>query len=243
MNKIIKTSNIHEDPYMDENNMNMSINRSIKYNITELNNSFNILLKEYNKNFYKIKNTKFDIYNYLTGINIIINVFHITLLKSRNLNLTNFHTQKAIYYYTEFLEQIYDNNNKFLKLTTKEAVLFVYKKTVFELESPNNKLSKNSIIKLMILKEITNIYTLIISHYIYTCNSGDDYQVFSTKICSKLFLLFNLKKKIKYDIFYKNLVTLFNKLSELLCENNIEESLDLINEYFNEKHITNRLLE
>ena len=35
MNKIIKTSNIHEEPYMDENNMNMSINRSIKYNITE----------------------------------------------------------------------------------------------------------------------------------------------------------------------------------------------------------------
>lgn len=243
MNKIIKTSIIHEDPYMDNNNINMSINKSIKYNITELNNSFNVLLKEYNKNFYKIKNTKFDIYNYLTGINIIINVFHITLLKSRNLNLTNFHTQKAIYYYTEFLEQIYDNNNKFLKLTTKEAVLFVYKKTVFELESPNNKLSKNSIIKLMILKEITNIYTLIISHYIYKCDSSEDFHIFTTKITSKLFLLFNLKKKIKYDIFHKNLVTFFNILYDFISENKLEFTLKLIDNYFNEKHITNRILE
>ena len=136
MSKIIKIENGPET-------MNMSINKTIKYTINELISKYNLLLLEYNKNFSKISNTTFNTYNYFIGISTITTIFHMTLIKTRNLNLTIFHTQKAIYYFIEFIEQIFDVNNQFLKLSTKEAIFFVYKKTIFELTSPQNILSTN----------------------------------------------------------------------------------------------------
>ena len=216
-----------------DDTINMSVNKSIKYNITDLNYKYNLLFLEYNKNFNKIKNTTFNKYNYLTGISIITNVYHITLLTTRNLNLTIFHTQKAIYYYIEFLEQIYDNNNKFLKLTTNEAVFFVYKKTTFELQPPKNMLSRYSKFKLFILKELTDIYKLIISHYI------DDYSV--NFIYNQIIVAFNLKKKIKYNIFYANLKELYYVLVDTLEQSSLEDVIKTIDIYFNKKHITNKI--
>lgn len=229
MSKIVKAS-------IDKTeNINMSINKTIKYNINELNSKYNLLFLEYNKNFNKIKNTIFNKYNYFTGLTVITNIFHITLLKTRNLNLTIFHTQKAIYYFTEFIEQIYDNNNKFLKLTTNEAVIFVYKKTIFEIEDPNNKLSKYSVLKLNILKEITNIYKLLL--YKYT----DSLETIHN-ISKNLLSLFCLKKKIKYDIFHKNLTHLYYILVDYVDENDFEHTNEFIYNFFNKLNITNKLL-
>ena len=51
------------------------------------------------------------------------------LLYTRNLELSIYHTQKSILYYIEFIGQIGDDNHSFLKLNSKDATLFVFKKT------------------------------------------------------------------------------------------------------------------
>lgn len=53
--------------------------------------------------------------------------------------------KKAYYFYIEFIEQISDNNVTFLQLSSRDAILFVYKRTIFEL---NNEYIKN-------IKELT----------------------------------------------------------------------------------------
>ena len=65
------------------------------------------------------------------------NIFYYT----KNLELSFYHTQKAYYIYIEFIEQISDDNVTFLQLSSKDAILFVYKKTIFEL---NNECKKNN---------------------------------------------------------------------------------------------------
>jgi len=85
-----------------------------------------------NKNYYKFIICK--------GIHTISHVFKLLILYTRNLDLTYHHCQKSFYYYVEFIGQIGDDNHSFLQLNSKDAALFVYKKTIFEL---NNEFRKD----------------------------------------------------------------------------------------------------
>jgi len=60
-----------------------------------------------------------------------------------------YHSQKAFYYYTEFIGQITGDQNIFLQLTSRDAMMFVYKKTIFEI---HNDYKKNNVF----LNELTN---------------------------------------------------------------------------------------
>jgi hypothetical protein len=50
-----------------------------------------------------------------------------------------YHSQKAFYYYTEFIGQITGDQNVFLQLTSRDAMMFVYKKTIFEIHNDYKK--------------------------------------------------------------------------------------------------------
>ena len=67
------------------------------------------------------------------GIESISHIFTFILLYTKNLELTVYHTKKSYLYYNEFINQINDENNSFLKLNSKDAILFIYKKSIFEI--------------------------------------------------------------------------------------------------------------
>jgi hypothetical protein len=67
------------------------------------------------------------------GVETISHIFSLMLFYTKNLELTTYHTEKAFYFYTEFIEQISDDQITFLQLSSKEAVLFAYKKTIYDL--------------------------------------------------------------------------------------------------------------
>jgi hypothetical protein len=103
---------------------------------TDILNKYKILVLEYLQFILENMNCKSDeIYKYiiLRGLTTITHVFQLTLLQTKNLNLSYFHSQKAFYYYVEFIGQITGEQNTFLQLTSKDAVMFVYKKTIFEI--------------------------------------------------------------------------------------------------------------
>jgi hypothetical protein len=96
------------------------------------------------------------------GLETIMHVFSMIFYYTKNLELTFYHSQKAYYYYVEFIEQICDDNVTFLQLSSRDAILFVYKKTIFDI---NNEYKK-SIQELKI--EEKNILSIVDSYtYIY----------------------------------------------------------------------------
>ena len=87
------------------------------------------------------KNKKYNKFIFERGLKTLIHVFSNIFYYTKNLELSFYHTQKAYYFYIEFIEQISDDNITFLQLSSKDAILFVYKKTIFEL---NNECKKNT---------------------------------------------------------------------------------------------------
>ena len=73
-------------------------------------------------------------YIIIKGIETIAHVFRNLLLYTNNLNITYHHSQKAFYYYVEFIGQIGEESHSFLQLNSKDATLFVYKKTIFDIK-------------------------------------------------------------------------------------------------------------
>lgn len=87
-----------------------------------------------------MKNKPYYKFIFERGIETVMHIFSIIFYFTKNLELTFYHTQKAYYFYIEFIEQISDDNVTFLQLSSRDAILFVYKKTIFEL---NNEYKKN----------------------------------------------------------------------------------------------------
>jgi hypothetical protein len=81
----------------------------------------------------KIKNKHFLKFILIRGIDTIKNVFINILYYTKNVELTYYHCQKSYYYYNEFIEQITDEKNMFLQLTSRDATTYVYKKTIYEI--------------------------------------------------------------------------------------------------------------
>ena len=92
------------------------------------------------------------------GLETLSHIFNIMLLFTCNLDLTFYHCQKAFYYYVEFIGQIGDDNHTFLQLNSKDASLFVYKKTIFDL---NNEYRKDFVENVDTENKFTSIKLLI----------------------------------------------------------------------------------
>lgn len=135
------------------------------------------------------------------GINTISHVFQIIFYYTKNLELTTYHTQKAYYFYIEFIEQITDDNITFLKLSSRDAILFVYKRTLFEI---NNEIKKNNYVllhddKLLIhqINSYISMYKSIVYFIIYHKDfSKDDYIKHNCIKIEEVNVLIN-KSKIK----------------------------------------------
>lgn len=87
-----------------------------------------------------MKNKPYYKFIFERGVETLMHVFSLIFYYTKNLELTFYHTQKAYYFYIEFIEQISDDNVTFLQLSSRDAIVFVYKKTIFDI---NNEYRKN----------------------------------------------------------------------------------------------------
>ena len=86
-----------------------------------------------------MKNKAYFRFIFERGVETLIHVFFVIFYYTKNLELTFYHTQKAYYFYIEFIEQISDDNVTFLQLSSRDAILFVYKKTIYDLNNEHKK--------------------------------------------------------------------------------------------------------
>lgn len=151
----------------------------------------NIFLLSNEKNYYEIiKQSKEDIivsyYNtinfyvsysienmnikdkeiYYAGFSVIKNVFRLIFLYTKNLELTIYNCQQAVYYYVEYISQITDReDNIFFNLSIKDAVIYVYTRTIFEIKKKNIKINAKDYSDIFSTLEIvSNNYSIIINN-------------------------------------------------------------------------------
>lgn len=69
------------------------------------------------------------------GLVTIGHVFNLILLYTKNLNIAYVYAQKALYYYIEFIEEVFTSQEDLINLNSIDAVIFVYKRTIFEINT------------------------------------------------------------------------------------------------------------
>lgn len=254
----------------DNNNANIqySLNNlenyltNINESVNDIVNKYYLLISEY-LNFivdnikFKNLNTNYTKFIIKRGFETITHVFNILLYFSRNLNIAYYHSQKAFYFYVEFIGQISEDKNTFLQLSSRDASVFVYKKTIFEINNDIRKNIKELIQNDCFKLDILNIYVIFLQKIIYFIlekdyiflkhNNPITFETINTNLSDKDFYLIdkfiNNFNHIKNNIsFYKyfELTQLFiNKYTKLKQDNKniiIESKLNdpLIEEKINE---------
>ena len=191
----------------------------------EITNEFCKIINEYlfhiNDNIL-IQNIQYYIFIIIRGLNMLKHIFNMLLLYTKNLKLTVHHCKKAYLFYVEFIGQIGNDNHSYLQLNSKDAMLFVYKKTIFEINNEYRKQYEinNSTEEILFkyINKFTALYVEIIEYVIDNDNMKSEkklnyimyVQKMSSKIVNKIILSNkNVSSKIeicdKY-IYYKNLL-------------------------------------
>lgn len=149
---------------------------SIVGNYLKLLETFHLL---FNKNIVT-KKIHYTDFIYKQGMKCLNHIFILLLHYTNNLPFTYYHCEKGIYYFTEFISQI-ENENSFLKLSSIDAIIFVYKKTIYNI---NKKMAIQNAREFIssaneIIKTITNInsinrYSIISAYFLKISNLSSD---------------------------------------------------------------------
>ena len=130
---------------------------SVANNYIKLLETFHLL---FNKNIVT-KKIHYTDFIYKQGMKCLNHIFILLFHYTNNLPFTYYHCEKGIYYFTEFISQI-ENENSFLKLSSIDAIIFVYKKTIYNInkkiavQTPREFISDAN----EIIQTITNINSI-----------------------------------------------------------------------------------
>ena len=199
---------------------------SIENSISEILKKFICILIEYMRFITEkiiMKNKKYYYFIFERGLETLIHVFSVIFYYTKNLELTFYHTQKACYFYVEFIEQISDDNVTFLQLSSRDAILFVYKKTIFDINNEYKKSIQEPISEDKIILSTINLYTNIYKSIVLFIIKHDDFKYENKtnyiNMCSELINETLNKNKINHNIIHLNCLYLF---TTLLDDKNIE---------------------
>lgn len=223
-----------------DTNYSLNYNENYKSELYEstglITKKYSQLLCEYIKFIVENINTKNKVFSefiIIRGIDTITNVFNNILYYTKNIDLTYFHCQKSFYFYIEFVGQISEDEKKFLQLTSRDATIYVYKKTLFEISNEVKKINENISNETKNKLDIINIYIQLYQTYLLkiiqiknkvnTSNIEELIKIFSS-LCDKLSsfneekqigILYNIIEKLYYDI---SDITIFFELNSALVK-------------------------
>lgn len=132
------------------------------------------------------KNHKLLTYYILRGHDMLTNIFSILLNKYKNIDITFDQCQKACHLYIEFIEQITHEQNTFLNLTSRDAILYVYKQCIFDIPDiiPSNIHFNQTF---QYIYSHTIICNKILEIYLKTMHIDKNHVKQITTLCEKIF--------------------------------------------------------
>ena len=177
------------------------------------------------------------------GIDSITHIYKLLLYYTKNLSLTIHHCEKSILFYVEFITQIGDDNHSFLQLTSKDAVMFLYKKTLFELdetyikECSHTTEDKEKIERFHLMSKLNNT---MLRHSVYNYSNMDKLMV-ETQSINKI-LVENNAIILQYPTEFCDIIELsipfmdsplisMNKILQLYRKTNTMNVLEIVNKF------------
>lgn len=218
MNISTNNNNSNTSIYYSLNNVE-NYKTVLNYTVNDILNKHNLLIIEYFKFITEkvnLKNNACNKFIIIRGLETVSHVFNNILYYTKNIDLAFYHGQKAFYFYVEFIEQISDDQHTFLQLNSRDASMFVYKKTIFDI---NNEYRKNMDIESTskhysehfdILQIHTNIFKAILSFLIHKCNfSSNEKNLFINNVINKSKPIFDKISNLKCNKNIFNIVIIF----------------------------------
>ena len=132
-------------------------------------------------------------YTIRRGIESITHIFKFVYISTNDLDLTCEICKQAFIYYIEFITQICDDDRKYLNMTSRDAILFIYKKTINKYKILDSKIDNETSNDLKVLNRMLNIHNELLNIYI----ESDEYN------------------KINYEKFEKNIYLFVEKLIKI----------------------------
>ena len=208
--------------------------KKIDNTTSEVTEKYYMLIAEYFKFItenIKVKNSNFAKFIITRGLDTITNVFNSIFYYTKNIDLTYFHCQKSFYFYVEFVGQISEDEKMFLQLSSRDATLYVYKKTIFEINNEcknTNESSKLVNDQIAIINSYINIYKTMVYKIIQSdrnnnINNNLYIETFE-KICKKI---------NKTNLNNENVVLLNDIMDKFyfITDDNIDYFFDIVQEF------------
>ena len=200
----------------------------------------------------QIQNDNYKKYIIKKGIELIDHTFIFLLYYTLNPELVYSHCEQGFIYYIEFMGQVTINSDNCLPLTTKDATLFVYKKTIFEIckeYRDNSPISMEDSNTLKTIKELTNVYKSLLFLYVDEANFENEKNMNGYELkCLKNIIINILSNDLDFnDVFSTNLnvieyFMIFIKTNEDLIIHNKLNVIELFVKKFNKQNITIEML-
>ena len=153
-----------------------------------------------------------------------------------------YHGQKAFYFYVEFIEQISDDTHTFLQLNSRDASMFVYKKTLFDINhdyrqkilAENNKTAEEFFNILDIQTNINkSLLCFFLNNYDYVNGKKSNIHYLNS-------IIIKIEKIIERIIHYKiHKIThyiLMIFIEEIMIDTNSDKYIELIELFLKKLH-------
>ena len=173
------------------------------------------------------------------GIEVITNIFNVILLYTRNLEITTHYTNQSIYFYIEYINQISNKSAEFVfvNLTMQDAILYIYRKSIFEINEQIRRKYKNNNNEKKKFESISlfnNTYNHIVLAFLqnndFNKETNDDIkkQIYNMNILLYNYIYDIENKKYTYDNLYDSINSNFNNLNNSDNYNNFMINLNNI---------------
>ena len=206
--------------------------KNIDNTTCEITEKYYMLIAEYFKfitDNIKVKNSNFSKFIITRGLDTITNVFNNIFYYTKNIDLTYFHCQKSFYFYVEFVGQISEDEKMFLQLSSRDATLYVYKKTIFEINGECKNTCESSKLlndQIAIINGYINIYKTMVYKIIQNdiITKNNIYIENFEKICKKI---------NKTNLNNENVVLLNDIMDKFyfITDDNIDYFFDIVEEF------------
>jgi hypothetical protein len=170
-----------------------NFNKHFPYINTYIQDKYIRLILEYLKYILeniKITNGSYSKFIIIRGFDTISHVFNNILFYTHNLDITYYHSQKAFYFYVEFIEQITEDKNMFLQLNSRDATMYVYKKTLFEINNEYRKNLQPNNVEINNIFQILNEYINLYKNLIYNIINKMDFVIYDKSTIHNIILKF-----------------------------------------------------
>lgn len=165
-----------------------------------------------------IQDPNYYIFLIQRGFDTMKHIFNNLILYTKNVDLTIHHCKKVFIYYIEFVEQIVNEQHHYLQLNSKDAILFIYKKTIFEINNEYRKkftLTVDEKVIINVVNTIQEIFNELIKNTLI--KEGDQFKNREEIFLKYISTVVNIMNHIlKYENFQISHLELHSKLDALM---------------------------